>query len=463
LRDQAKALQSRDVSVVELVEHYLERIERFNPVLNALVHVDSKVALERAERLSDTVAAPDATLLTGLPSADKDLVARAGMPTGYGSRLTSTGERSDESDPMALWLDRVGVISVGKTSTSEFGMAAATEALVCGPTKNPHDHNRSAGGSSGGAASAVASGMLPFAPGSDGGGSIRIPALSCGLVGWKPSRGLVPAGSGFEFLGGLAVPGLITKSVDDLGVAADLLVTGQWNWATQAPGEPGGYATAIAHPPRRLRIGVTRSSPWPADWDITLQPEGETALSLAVDALGDAGHEVIEWDWEPAPSYADDFVALWTANAASLPVPDEQLELVEPLTRYLIERGRQLPAVDLVDALAGLRRFEHTTISQFGQFDAVLTPGLSDVAPELGWYDPEDAWRNFRQQVAITPWTSFVNVAGLPAVSVPTHYSEDLPLGVQLIGQPGADSVVMGLANDIEARLPGATRVPAGY
>lgn len=449
--------------MVELVEYYLDRIERFNPDLNALVHLDREAALERAERLSDALTGPDSTILSGLPSADKDLVARAGMPTGYGSALTSTGEVSTESDPMALWLDGVGAISVGKTATSEFGMAAATEALVCGPTKNPHDHSRSAGGSSGGAASAVASGMLPFAPGSDGGGSIRIPALSCGLVGWKPSRGLVPAGSGFEFLGGLAVPGLIAKSVDDLVVAADLLVTGPWNWATRAPGEPGGYAASLAAPPRSLRIGVTRSSPWPSDWDITLQPEGETALAQAIDALVDAGHEVIEWDWEPTPGYADDFVALWTANAASLPVPHEQLEWVEPLTRYLIERGRELPAVDLVNALAGLRRFEHTTISQCGQFDAVLTPGLSDVAPELGWYDPDDAWRNFRQQVAITPWTSFVNVAGLPAVSVPTHYCGDLPLGVQLIGQPGADGMVMALAADIEARLPGAMRMPGGY
>jgi amidase len=117
--------------------------------------------------------------------------------------------------------------------------------------------------------------------------------------------------------------------------------------------------------------------------------------------------------------------------------------------------------VELVRALGGLRRFEFDTISAFSEFDAVLTPGLSSVAPEIGWYDPDDAWRNFRQQVEMTPWTSFVNVAGLPAIAVPTHYAGDLPLGVQLIGRAGGDATIIGLAADVEAQLPGATRWPA--
>ena len=452
-----------EVTSQELVEYYFDRIERFNPQLNALVHFDADAARASAEAAQNRLEAGQGTILTGLPSADKDLVARAGMPTGYGSAMTQGQPPADSSDPMALWLDQVGAVSVGKTSTSEFGMAAATEALAVGPTRNPHDPSRSAGGSSGGAAAVVAAGMLPFAPGSDGGGSIRIPALSCGLVGWKPSRGLVPAGSGFEFLGGLAVPGLITRSVDDLALAADLLVQGPWSWATRAPGTPGGYHQGLSSLAPR-RIGVTTRWPWPNDWDMDVHSDALIALEEARTTLIDAGHEVVDFDWEPAPSYAEDFVTLWTANAASLPVPPEAIERVEPLTRFLIERGSQVSAVELVDALGRLRRFEYHTIETFGAFDAVLTPGLNGPAPEIGWYDRDDAWRNFQQQVQVTPWTSFVNVAGLPAVSVTTHYNNQaLPLGVQLVGRPGQDAAVMTLAAHITSRLPDATRWPAGY
>ncbi|MDR9396729.1 amidase [Pontimonas sp.] len=464
LAHQHNALSTGQISASELTEYYLQRIERFNPGLNAFVHVDPEYARRRAAAVDDQLAGPTATALTGLASADKDLVHREGMPTRYGSALTADQPPADQSDPMATWLDSVGAISVGKTATSEFGMAAASEALAMGPTKNPHDVSRSAGGSSGGAAAAVAAGMLPFAPGSDGGGSIRIPALSCGLVGWKPSRGLVPAGSGFEFLGGLAVPGLITRSVEDLALAADLLVRGDWSWATRAPGEPGSYLAGVTEGFTPRRIGWTSASPWPEDWAITPDPLALEAFSRARDALVDAGHELVECDWQPSRHYAEDFVTLWTANAASLPVPEEARVALEPLTRFLIEEGMKVSGVQLVRALAGLRSFEQDTISTFGQFDAMLTPGLNGPPPALGWYDQVDAWRNFRQQVDITPWTSFVNVAGLPAIAVPTTYSpEGLPAGAQLVGNPGGDATVMALAAQIESRLPEATRSPAGY
>ncbi len=458
------ALTRRHTSATELTEYYLERIKRFNPQLNAFVHVDPDYARKRALTADEQLDGSRATALTGLPTADKDLVQRAGMPTRYGSALTEGQPPSEHSDPMATWVDDVGAISVGKTATSEFGMAAATEALAMGPTRNPHDLERSAGGSSGGAAAAVAAGLLPFAPGSDGGGSIRIPALSCGLVGWKPSRGLVPAGSGFEFLGGLAVPGLITRSMEDLALAADLLVQGEWPWATRAPGEPGPYLAGLQSPEAGRRIGWTATTPWPKDWGITPDPLALQAFERAKDALVDAGHELVELDWQPARSYADDFVTLWTANAASLPVPEGAGDALEPLTRFLVEEGLKVTGVQLVQALAGLRSFERDTIRSFRAFDAVLTPGLNGPAPAIGWYDPADAWRNFQQQVQITPWTSFVNVAGLPAVALPTDYSpEGLPLGVQLVGRAGGDALVMALARQIEQRLPDATRSPQGF
>lgn len=458
------ALATGRTSATELTEYYLERIEKFNPQLNAFVHVDPDYARKRALSAQEQLGGSAATALTGLPTADKDLVQRAGMPTRYGSALTAEQPPAGHSDPMAIWLDDVGAISVGKTATSEFGMAAATEALAMGPTRNPHDPTRSAGGSSGGAAAAVAAGMLPFAPGSDGGGSIRIPALSCGLVGWKPSRGLVPAGSGFEFLGGLAVPGLITRSVADLALAADVMVQGEWSWATRAPGGPGSYQASLHDAARPRRIGCTAATPWPKDWAITPDPLALQAFSRAKDALVDAGHELVEFDWQPYPGYADDFVTLWTANAASLPVPEGALDALEPLTRFLVEEGVTVTGVQLVRALAGLRSFERDTLTSFAPFDAVLTPGLNGPAPAIGWYDQADAWRNFQQQVQITPWTSFVNVAGLPALALPTDYSpEGWPLGVQLVGRAGGDGVVMALAVQIEQRLPDAKRAPKGF
>ncbi|MEX2441748.1 MAG: amidase [Pontimonas sp.] len=458
------ALTMGHTSAAELTEYYLERIEKFNPQLNAFVHVDPDYARKRAVSAQEQLGGPTATALTGLPTADKDLVQRAGMPTRYGSALTAEPPPSEHSDLMATWLDDVGAISVGKTATSEFGMAAATEALAMGPTRNPHDSARSAGGSSGGAAAAVAAGMLPFAPGSDGGGSIRIPALSCGLVGWKPSRGLAPAGSGFEFLGGLAVPGLITRSVEDLALAADHLVQGEWFWATRAPGEPGSYRARLHDAASPRRFGWTAATPWPKDWGITPDPLALQAFSRGRDALVDAGHELVEFDWQPYPGYADDFVTLWTANAASLPVPEGALEGLEPLTRFLVQEGLAVTGVQLVRALAGLRSFERETITSFAPFDAVLTPGLNGPAPTIGWYDQVDAWRNFQQQVQITPWTSFVNVAGLPALALPTDYSpEGMPLGVQLVGRAGGDGVVMALAAQIEQRLADAQRAPTGF
>ena len=457
------SLRRGDIAVADLVRHYLNRITEHNSSINALVHVAGDYALEHAERSQSSISALDAPALSGLPSADKDLVARAGMPTGYGS-LTSKGlPAATTSDPMALWLDQVGAISIGKTATSEFGMSASTESLASGPTRNPHDLKRSAGGSSGGAAAAVAAGLVPFAPGSDGGGSIRIPAFACGLVGWKPSRGLIPAGSGWESIAGLVVPGLITRSVTDLAYVAEQLIHGDLHWSTQAPREARTYSRAIESPVRGLTIGVTTAAPWPASWGVEPDAEAVRTLDIAKNALVDAGHFVRELPWRPDQSYADSFMTVWAASAASVPVPAANEDSLEPLTRFLRERGQETSAVDLAAAVAALRLFERTTIEAFSGCDVVMTPGLNGPAPALGWLDATNPERNFRQQVQLTPWTSFVNVAGLPALAVPVTYARGLPLGVQLIGRPGGDGTLMGAAQQISERLPEAQKWPQGF
>lgn len=443
-----QALQRRDVSARELVDDALQAIERVNPSLGALVYVDPDSALDRADRIDREISSgKPVTPGLGLPSADKDLVRRGGMPTSYGSRTRADGTLETESDPAALWLDRIGAISVGKTATSEFGLSGYTEPLHGGAVRNPHNLRHGVGGSSGGAAAAVAAGLLPFAPGSDGGGSIRIPALACGVAGWKPSRGLVPWGSGFEHLGHLAVPGLIARSVADVALLAPLFTKGSGSWATLAPRARRG--------PIR-RIGVTASHPWPADWGVGPDAEASRGLNMAADALAQTGMSVEWWDWQPASDYAEHFFTLWCVSAASIDLDPEQEQHAEPLTRFLRERGRGVSGVELAVALSRLKSFERDTIRAFSRFDAVLTPGLAMPAPEIGWFDQVDPERNFRQQVQFTPWTSFVNVAGLPAVSVPTHLTgEAMPMGVQLVGRPGDDSHLLDAARHLQETLPG--------
>lgn len=452
LRD---ALAERELSAREITEHFLRRIESLDGEIGAFVHLDGEQALAKAGRWDqDSHPAAGVELGAGLPSGDKDLVRRLGMPTSFGSRSRASREPDETSDPMALWLDQIGAISLGKTATSEFGFAGYTEPALHPPTRNPHNRQHTAGGSSGGAAAAVAAGLIPFAPGSDGGGSIRIPALACGVVGWKPSRGLIPWGSGFEHLGQLAVPGLITRTTADLLGLAPRLISGEWAWSTRASGV-ADHTT--------VKVGVTTSHPWPEQWAITPDSDARGALEVALEALQAMGIEVEWWDFNPDRGYSEAFTTVWAVAAASVEVEPAKESLLEPLTAYLRERGRATTAVELARALRFMTSFETSTIAAFSRFDAVLTPGLAMEPPALGWFDASDPERNFRQQVRFTPWTSFVNVAGLPAVTIPTARSAtNLPMGVQLIGRPGGDMDLIGLANRLQQHIPQATRWPEG-
>ena len=444
---------SGELSVAEVTEHFLGRIEALNPTLNALVHVDADHAREHAGRSQRLIDSQEITgPLAGIPTADKDLVRRQGMPTGFGSMAREATLHSDPSDPMAKWVDSVGAVSVGKTATSEFGLAGYTEPDHLPPSRNPHNLDYQTGGSSGGAAAAVAAGLIPFAPGSDGGGSIRIPALSCGVTGWKPTRGLIPAGHGLDSPGGLPVAGLITRSADDMDFIAGELIAGQMPTATKA---------VERDLPRPLRVGVTTSSPWPENWGIGPDADSTAALDKAIDALRSDGHSVEELAWEPDRNYQQYFLTLWAVGAANIEIaPEKEGDLTE-LTRYLRAIGARTSGVEYHRALRSLSQFERDTISQFSTVDVVLTPGLAHAAPPVGYFssDPE---ANFRQQVEFTPWTSFVNVAGLPAVAFPTAFgAEGLPMGAQLIGMPGSDRALISLVAQIEHHFSDARVIPA--
>jgi len=459
--EQWEWLHSGRVSPRELVDHYLERVARLNPQLGALTVVAADRARLRADTLDDHVArtAP----LWGLPIADKELVPRAGQRTTFGSRLFADYV-PDTSDELVEHLDAAGSISLGTTAAPEFGMPSYTESLVAPPARNPYSLDRGAGGSSGGAAAAVAAGLLPVAPGSDGGGSIRIPAAACGLVGLKPSRGRVPSGSGLDRLAGLVVPGPLARTAADAALMLDALVgAGPWEFATRAPSpHEGPFLAAAVRGEGRFQLGVLTDSPWQGFTELVLEPEARAALDTALAGFARLGHGIDELTLEPEPDYARHFRTVWMAGAAGIPAhtPDELAQL-EPLTAWLVSQGRALPATALTEALAWLTGFERRVIRRLSTVDMVVTPALAMTPRPLGWFDAQDAERNFAQQVQYTPWTSFVNVTGLPALTVPIGLTADdsptpgLPMGVQLIGRPGGEAALLALAAQWERANPG--------
>ena len=456
-------LQRGEITPVELTTHYLSRIERLDAQLGAFVTVTADAAIDRASRLSAEI--PKTAALWGLPFADKDLVDRAGVPTGYGSRLMH-GFVPESSDELVEVLDAAGGVSLGKTNAPEFGLPSYTESLVAPPARNPWDVSLGAGGSSGGAAVAVAAGLLPFAPGSDGGGSVRIPAAACGLVGLKPSRGLVPSGSGLDGLAGLVVPGPIARTVADAAMLLDAMVAGgDYPYTLRAPRWDGGaLLNAAVRGEGRFQLGVMTTSPWDDACEIELSVEASAALAFALRELEAIGHGIEETALESDSSYAPNFRTIWQAGAAAIPAEGDDLLKLEPLTRWLVEQGRAISARELMVSLGALTAFERSIIRQFSRFDAVLTPALALTPRPIGWYDSEDAERNFAEQVQYTPFTSIANVTGLPAITLPVYQTPDgIPMGVQLIGRPGGEAALLSIGAQLERRIQWQRRHPAQW
>lgn len=447
--EQLAALRAREISPVELTRHYLERVARLDDGLGAFVEVTADAALARAASLGD--AAPEGALW-GVPFADKDLVSRAGVPTRFGSRLHQ-GFIPDATADQAAVLDEAGGVSLGKTNTPEFGLTGYTETQIAPPARDPWNPLNGAGGSSGGAAAAVAAGLLPLAPASDGGGSIRIPAATVGVVGVKPSRGRVPFASGLDSPGGLPVAGPIARTVADAALLLDVQAGGRaYPYATAAPGN-GPFRDAAIAVPASARVGVTTVSPWDDAADIRLDLEAARAVGIASALLADAGHGVDPFDWHPR-GYAEMFTTIWRTSAARMKLTDAELELVEPITAWLVREGRALTGTQVLDALAAATVFERETITAFAAFDAVLTPALALPPQPVGWFHPTDAAENFSQQVRYAPYSSFVNVAGLPAIVVPVTLSASgHPVSVQLIGRPGGEARIIALAAELERRV----------
>lgn len=461
LRD---SLRKGEVSSVEAATHFMDRIERHNPLLGAFVTVTAEQAMDSA-RAADTLrsSAPvdELPLLHGMPLAFKDLTDVAGVVTSHGS--AALDHKPAVSDgPLVAHLREAGVICLGKTQVPEFGLTAYSENRVAPPSRNPHAPSRSSGGSSGGSAAAVAARLLPFAPGTDGGGSIRIPAAACGLVGLKPGRGLVPAGESLGDPARLVVAGPLARSAADAALMMDALAP------SPADNREGAYLAAMEHEPPPLRIGITLDSPWSGTFPFTPDQEALDALRTGQELLEHAGHSLSDAAIRYDNRYPDAFTTAWTAPVGAARISPHREALLAPLTRTFRRRAQQRSAAKLNEALALLRQFQRDTVTQYAQWDLMLMPALAQTPRPVGWFTGtahgDDRWPSaqwagdadgdYRKQCEFAPWSSMVNVCGLPAITVPVHWTggtpgQGLPMGIQLVGPKGSETLLLQVAHQL--------------
>ena len=449
--EQAQLIRSGEVSSEELVAVSLERIERLDPLLNAFVTVCAEEALATARAFDST---PGDAPFRGVPIAVKDLAATAGIRTTYSSRAYAEYV-PDFDTAVVRRIREAGFVIVGKTNTPEFGTVAFTESELNGATRNPWSTELTPGGSSGGAAAALAAGLVPTAHATDGGGSIRIPASCCGLFGLKPSRGRVSTAP-FGSLEGLSTAGPLTRSVEDAAHLLDVLAGYEPGDPWWAPPPERPFAKSTAEPPPRLRIAVTSTPPT----DVPVDPECVRAVSSAAELLAELGHDVRD---ETPPWRTDDlfhtFIAVWQVGPALHPVDDA---LMTPLNRGLVESARASTAADYGRAVASLQLLARRIVAFWNDFDVVLTPTLALPPVPIGWQDAVDGpIEQLLRNVEFTPFTAVANLTGLPAMSLPLHWSADgLPIGVHAIGPPAGDALLLQLAAEVEAARPWADRRP---
>jgi amidase len=462
----------RQVGPVEVTEHYLDRIDRLDEGIGAFVTRTADAAREQvaeAERILFAAAdRGELPSLHGLPTGIKDLNLTAGVPTSMGS-ATLRGWVPEIDDFVVARMQAAGLISLGKTSTPEFGLPCYTETDIGPPARTPWDTTRLAGGSSGGAAAAVAAGFLPFAQGSDGGGSIRIPASVCGLVGLKPSRGRVSRGPMDGDAAGLGVLGPLARTVRDAAAFLDAVagpMPGDANWAPPLP-DGESFLAACDREPGRLRIGRYITSPMTTEVDPQVRQAWEDAAKL----LEGLGHEIVDAEPPIPPEAIEIFETVWAVGAASAVVDPSKEHLLRPLTRHLRERGRRVSGVDFARALAAMAQFSRRGVAGALQYDAVLTPTVAELPRPIGYFtDSGDPARDFELQKRFTPWTAMYNTTGQPAISLPLYRSVagvtaddgvgDLPIGIMLVGRPAGEAGLLSLAAQLEAALPWRERHP---
>jgi len=456
--EQAAAIRRGELAPAEVLEHYLDRIARLDGQVGAFVTLTQEAARATAARASGAGASSSASPLHGVPIGIKDLSPTAGVRTAFGSAALATWVPDADSYAAAA-IAAAGMPVIGKTATSEFGCSLYTETALGPPTRNPWRLDLTPGGSSGGPAAAVAAGMLPVAHGSDGGGSLRIPAALCGLVGYKSSRGVVPMGPGTFGAFGLPVDGAIGRTVADVAALTVVLARPATAQPYPSPLPDPSVLLDLDGPGGSLRIGrFTRP--------LIAESEVDPACVAAVDAvaavLADLGHEIVEVERPFDPDVFELFLTVW-AVLAGWPLPPGSEELLTPVVRWLRARASATSALDLTAALAGLQARVETATVRLAGVDLTLCPTLAGTRAAIGAFTsaggPAD---DFTAQARFSPFCAPFNLMGAPAISLPAGETADgLPVGAMLAGKPGADVLLLSVAAAVERARPWSHRHPA--
>ena len=458
--DQAAAVRSGELSPAEITAHYLDRIDRLGAGLGAFVTVTPELAIAQAQQAAGRLrSAAEPPPLLGVPIAIKDLTSTAGIPTTFGSRLFADYV-PDADAHVVTRLRAAGTISLGKTNTPEFGLCCYTDNDVTGPARSPWDPRCNAGGSSGGAAAAVAAGLVPFAHGSDGGGSLRIPASVCGLVGLKPARGRISNGPQTPDGPGLSTQGPLARTVRDAAALLDAMagpMPGDPYWAQPLPdGQTflgfAGQATG------RLRIGryaVTANGTTP-------DPACIAAWEDVSALLASLGHDVEDIELPFPPDIVNSFNTIWAVNSLARQTDAAGEQQLRPVTRAWRDYGRTMTGAAYADAVSAMQLATRTAAAATAQFDALLTPTLGRPPQPVEFFREDgDVMDNLRGQGEFTPFTQMFNMTGQPAVSLPLHWTAaGVPIGVSLIGRPAGEGPLIALAAQLEEARPWAHRVP---
>lgn len=452
----AAALRAGELSAVELLDACLAAVDERNPELNAVIWRNDEAAREAARAADARIAAGEEAPFLGVPIPIKDLNPVAGWPVTYGSNGAPEG-LSEESELIVEAFERAGFVLCGRTNTPEFGSITVVENSRYGPSRNPWDTSRSPGGSSGGAAAAVAGGMFPIAHANDGAGSIRIPSAYCGLVGLKSSRGRIPRRA--QTWMGAVVEGVTARTAADAAVALDATAGPDplaWNNAIP-PQQP--FAEEVGADPGRLRIGLMAEAPL----GIPTDPACVAAARDTAALLEELGHEVAEVE---VPTISEELVGPFTmmASAGLADYEGVDWEKVEPHSRHSHKvASTEVSAYDYVVATQTLEKLSRREVARWGRdFDVMLTPTSAILPPLAGAIleaqhaAPEGA--NF-DVIASVCFAAFGNVTGLPAISLPLYWSEEgLPVGTMLTGGPFDEATLLSLGAQLEAARPWAER-----
>jgi amidase len=459
---QAGLVRRGEASAAELTEAAIARIEAVNPQLDAVIRTRFDQARARAAG-----ELPDGPF-RGVPILFKDLGCTVeGEQTAFG-----VGPMRDLAWPVTSYLAEsflaAGFVPLGRTNVPEMGTTVTTEARSFPPARNPWDPARSTGGSSGGSAAAVASGMVPAAHANDGGGSIRIPASECGLVGLKPNRGRVSQGPmvGEAWAGG-TIDGVVTRTVRDAAGILDAISTWRAGEPYYPPPLPGPLSAEVGADPGRLRIGMLDRPPGDGYLD---DPQCRAAVAGAARLLESLGHDVTESS--PAAMFeeafghhfgviiAADTQALFRAFEMLLghPIGDDE---IEPRNAFYRKTGAALDAVTYLESRAWLEMWARRMASWWSGHDLLLTPTLGAPPPELGWFTAEGPEEEGKRVVSFIPYTAQFNMTGQPAVSLPLHSTPGgLPVGVQLVAGYGREDLLVRVASQLEQAAPWAGRRP---